>query len=283
LVPDIITSPDKETRRDVFEPDSRSEKRRRAPDAESPRGANGINKELAEDLDHAASKCETDPAVRAVLISGAGKMFCAGGDLKAFASKSEADLPRYLEDVTAHLHRAVSRFARMRSPVVAAVHGSAAGAGFSLTCAVDFVIAAESAKFTMAYTKAGSPPMVHRHSICRGLLGLDARWSLQFSIQCSQLSRRSIWESSHAWFPTRNSSRLRPRSPKNFATGPTLAYRGVKRLLIDSAVAGLEEQMGRETETICAAAWTKDAREGIAASSRSAAPNSPASDSDRSS
>ena len=52
---------------------------------------------------------------------------------------------------------------------------------------------------------------------------------------------------------------------EELATGPTLAYRGVKRLLIDSAVAGLEEQMGRETETICATAWTKDAREGIAA------------------
>jgi 2-(1,2-epoxy-1,2-dihydrophenyl)acetyl-CoA isomerase len=52
---------------------------------------------------------------------------------------------------------------------------------------------------------------------------------------------------------------------EELATGPTLAYRGVKRLIIDSAVAGLEEQLGRETETICAAAWTKDAREGIAA------------------
>jgi len=90
---------------------------------------------------------------------GCGKsFFCAGGDLKSFAGKSETDLPRYLEEVTSHLHRAVSMLARTRSPVVAAVHGSAAGAGFSLVCAVDFVIATESAKFTMAYTKAGLTP-----------------------------------------------------------------------------------------------------------------------------
>src|ERR1700683_226841 len=123
-----------------------------------PEPANGINLEMAADLDHAARKCDDDPAVRAILISGAGKFICAGGDLKSFAAKSETDLPRYLEEVTSHLHRAVSLFARMRSPVIAAVHGSAAGAGFSLTCAVDFVIATESAKFTMAYTKAGLTP-----------------------------------------------------------------------------------------------------------------------------
>jgi 2-(1,2-epoxy-1,2-dihydrophenyl)acetyl-CoA isomerase len=52
---------------------------------------------------------------------------------------------------------------------------------------------------------------------------------------------------------------------EELANGPTLAYRGVKRLIIDSAITGLEEQMGRETETICAASWSKDAREGIAA------------------
>ena len=94
-----------------------------------PEAANGINKEMAEELDSAARTCEHDNAVRAILISGAGRFFCAGGDLKSFAGKSETDLPRYLEEVTSHLHRAISRFARMRSPVVAAVHGSAAGAG----------------------------------------------------------------------------------------------------------------------------------------------------------
>jgi 2-(1,2-epoxy-1,2-dihydrophenyl)acetyl-CoA isomerase len=221
-----------------------------------PEAANGVNKELAEDLDHAASKCENDAAVRAVLVSGAGKMFCAGGDLKAFAAKSEADLPRYLEDVTAHLHRAVSRFAR---------HGSAAGAGFSLACAVDFVIAAESAKFTMAYTKAGLTPdgsstfylpriVGPRRAIELAILNpvLTAKQALDLGIVTRMVPDAELLATATAF-------------AEELATGPTLAYRGVKRLLIDSAVAGLEEQMGRETETICAAAWTKDAREGIAA------------------
>ncbi len=230
-----------------------------------PEAANGINKELAEDLDHAARKCDDDPTVRAILISGAGKFFCAGGDLKSFAAKSETDLPRYLEEVTSHLHRAVSMFARTRSPVVAAVHGSAAGAGFSLVCAVDFVIAAESAKFTMAYTKAGLTPdgsstfylpriVGPRRAIELAILNpvLSAKQALDLGIVTRMVPDAELLSTATAF-------------AEELATGPTLAYRGVKRLLIDSAVAGLEEQMGRETETICATAWTKDAREGIAA------------------
>lgn len=230
-----------------------------------PEAANGINLELAEDLDHAARKCDDDPAVRAILITGAGKFFCAGGDLKSFAAKSETDLPRYLEEVTSHLHRAVSLFARMRSPVVAAVHGSAAGAGFSLVCAVDFVIAAESAKFTMAYTKAGLTPdgsstfylpriVGPRRAIELAILNpiLTAKQALDLGIATRMVPDAELMTTATAF-------------AEELATGPTLAYRGVKRLLIDSAVAGLEEQMGRETETICATAWTKDAREGIAA------------------
>jgi 2-(1,2-epoxy-1,2-dihydrophenyl)acetyl-CoA isomerase len=230
-----------------------------------PEAANGINLELAQDLDHAARKCDDDPAVRAILISGAGKFFCAGGDLKSFAAKSETDLPRYLEEVTSHLHRAVSLFARMRSPVVAAVHGSAAGAGFSLTCAVDFVIATESAKFTMAYTKAGLTPdgsstfylpriVGPRRALELAILNpiLSAQQALDFGIVTRMVPDAELLSTATAF-------------AEELATGPTLAYRGVKRLIIDSAVAGLEEQMGHETETICAAAWTKDAREGIAA------------------
>src|SRR6185369_15909204 len=79
------------------------------------------------------------------------------GDLKTFAGKGDR-LPHYLKEVTTHLHAAISRLTRMDAPVIAAVHGSAAGAGMSIACAADFVIAADSAKFTMAYTRAGLVP-----------------------------------------------------------------------------------------------------------------------------
>jgi 2-(1,2-epoxy-1,2-dihydrophenyl)acetyl-CoA isomerase len=84
-------------------------------------------------------------------------MFCAGGDLKAFAAQGEK-VSHYIRDITQAFHAAISRFNWMDPPVVGAINGTAAGGGFSLALTTDISIAAESAKFTMAYTKAGLTP-----------------------------------------------------------------------------------------------------------------------------
>src|ERR1700682_1616714 len=123
-----------------------------------PEAANALNAELAHDLMEVSLRCEEDPSVRAVLMNAAGKLFCAGGDLKSFAAQPKEMLPTYLKKVTFHLHKAISRFNRMKAPVVLAIQGAAGGAGMSLACAGDIVIAAESARFTMAYTRAGLTP-----------------------------------------------------------------------------------------------------------------------------
>ena len=122
-----------------------------------PDHANAINLQLSKDLMYAALQCDEDPSVRAILISSRGEMFCAGGDLASFAEAGD-DLPRLIKEMTTYLHAAISRFARCRAPVIAAVGGAAAGAGFSLCCAVDLVVASENAKFSMAYTRAGLTP-----------------------------------------------------------------------------------------------------------------------------
>src|SRR5438309_246363 len=105
----------------------------------------------------AATRGSEDPAVRAVILTGAGKMFSGGGDLKSFAAQ-EDKLPAHLKEVALYLHAAISRFVRMDAPVIAAVNGSAGGAGMSLCLFADIVLAAESAKFTLAYTRAGLSP-----------------------------------------------------------------------------------------------------------------------------
>ncbi len=84
-------------------------------------------------------------------------MFCVGGDLKAFAAQGER-VSIYIKELTQVLHAAISRFSWMDAPVVGAINGTAAGGGFSLALTTDIAVAAESAKFTMAYTKAGLTP-----------------------------------------------------------------------------------------------------------------------------
>jgi 2-(1,2-epoxy-1,2-dihydrophenyl)acetyl-CoA isomerase len=122
-----------------------------------PEAGNALNLELAQELLRAVMRCDEEPEVRAVVLAGAGRMFCVGGDLRSFTEQGE-QLSHHLKEVTTYLHAAISRMARMDPPVVAAVHGAAAGAGLSLTCACDLVVAAESARFSMAYSKAGLTP-----------------------------------------------------------------------------------------------------------------------------
>jgi enoyl-CoA hydratase/carnithine racemase len=100
-----------------------------------PEAANALNAELAHDLMEVSLRCEEDPSVRAVLMNAAGKLFCAGGDLKSFAAQPKEMLPTYFKKVTFQLHKAISRFNRMKAPVVLAIQGAAGGAGMSLACA----------------------------------------------------------------------------------------------------------------------------------------------------
>ncbi len=229
-----------------------------------PEAANGINLEMASEIRHAARRCATDPEIRAVLLSGAGKMFCAGGDLKAFAAQPEGELPGFLEQVTLHLHQAISHFARMNAPVVAAVHGSAAGGGFSLACACDFPFAAESAKLTMAYTRAGLTPDGSSTYFLPRIIGY--RRTLELAITNRVLSAHEAAEMGLVTrvVPDADLIAEATKFATQLASGPTAAYGGVKRLLIDSFTNTLEAQMYLEGDYISAMGRTVDGREGIA-------------------
>lgn len=229
-----------------------------------PEAANSIDVDFARDLMYAALQCDEDPAVRAVVLSGAGRMFCGGGDLKTFATKG-ADLPHYLKEVTTYLHAAVSRLTRMDAPVIAAVHGSAAGAGMSLACAADIVLAAEGAKFTMAYTRAGLTPDGSSTYFLSRIVGL--RRALELTLTNRVLSAA---EAVALGIATRvvPETQLRDAArtlATSFAAGPTQAFGASKRLLHAGWTGTLETQMELETRAIADVARGPDAHEGIAA------------------
>jgi 2-(1,2-epoxy-1,2-dihydrophenyl)acetyl-CoA isomerase len=92
-----------------------------------------------------------------VILTGGGQFFSAGGDLKAFSGFGEKISER-LQELTDYLHASIDLFLNMRAPLIVAVNGAAVGAGFSLALAGDFVLAADTAKFAMAYTSAGLSP-----------------------------------------------------------------------------------------------------------------------------
>jgi 2-(1,2-epoxy-1,2-dihydrophenyl)acetyl-CoA isomerase len=122
-----------------------------------PDAANGLDALMSSELKQAAQVCTNDAELKVVLLCASGRFFCAGGDIKEMLSHGDAigDAVKSLAD---DLHSAISTFSRMQAALVVAVNGVAAGAGFSLALIGDIVLAAESASFTMAYTRAGLCP-----------------------------------------------------------------------------------------------------------------------------
>jgi 2-(1,2-epoxy-1,2-dihydrophenyl)acetyl-CoA isomerase len=115
---------------------------------------NAINRGLIEALAAKLSNLAVDPEVRAVVISGEGKAFCAGGDLTYFLG-SPFGPARTIHEVAGYFHQAIIEIRRMDKPVIAAINGVAAGGGFSLALACDFRVMGESATLKQAYTSAG--------------------------------------------------------------------------------------------------------------------------------
>ncbi len=224
-----------------------------------PTVVNAVSLELAEELEQVARECDESNSVRAVLLTGAGGIFCGGGDLKSFAAQEPTHLPTHLKRVNLFFHSAIQCFARMRAPVVVAVNGPAAGYGMSLACAGDIVLANESARFTIAYTRVGLTPDASSTYYLPRIIGL--RRTMELALTNRTLTAREA-EAIGLVTPRR-----RNRWPMNWPTAPcaTRAYGGVKRLLYGTATNPLYEQMELENESIADMASSVDAQEGIAA------------------
>jgi 2-(1,2-epoxy-1,2-dihydrophenyl)acetyl-CoA isomerase len=226
--------------------------------------ANGIDLEMGRALMHAAIRCHEDPEVRAVLLTGAGSMFCAGGDLKSFATLGR-ELPSALLELTTYLHAATSRFARMRAPLVVAVNGVAAGAGMSLAVSGDIVLAAESASFTMAYTAAGLSPDGSSSWLLPRLCGIRRTQELMLTNRVLTAAEAQAWGLVTRVVPDAQLAAEAAAQARALAQGPTHAYGVVKALLCETFSTAYEAQLEHEARGIAAMARTPDGQEGIRA------------------
>ncbi|MDX1383779.1 MAG: enoyl-CoA hydratase-related protein, partial [Thermoanaerobaculia bacterium] len=218
-----------------------------------PDNANAMNPVMARELLEVFVACDVDRYVRAVLLDAKGRIFCAGGDLAAFAAAGD-DLARTMKLMTADLHAAIGRLARLRAPVVAAVQGAAAGAGLSLACACDLVIAADAAKLTMAYTRAGLVPDGSSTYFLPRLVG--RRRALEMMLLNPVLSAE---EARELGLVTRvvaadELGAAAQELVRELAAGPTGAFAAAKRLVHTSSNETLESQMELEAAAITDAA-----------------------------
>jgi 2-(1,2-epoxy-1,2-dihydrophenyl)acetyl-CoA isomerase len=230
-----------------------------------PERANAMDLTMAAELRHAAVALVHDPTVRAVLISSTGPVFCAGGDLKAFAGESPARMAVYIEHLTIDLHAAVARLARLDAPVIAAVGGSVGGAGMSLVAACDLVVAAQGAKFTMGYTRAGLVPDGTSSFFLSRVVGLRRAAELMLTNRTLSAAEALDWGLVNELTEPGELHARAEALATSIASGATGALGGAKRVLYEGASSSLEEAMERESAVIGRLAASPDAREGIAA------------------
>lgn len=223
--------------------------------------ANGLDLQMARELAVAAARCDEDPEVRAVLLTATGRFFCAGGDLKAM--EEHADHPgRFIKELAGTLHIAMATFARMDAPLVVAVNGTAAGAGFSLAIAGDLVIAAQSAKFTMAYTRAGLSPDGGSTYLLPRLVGLRRAQDLMLTNRVLSSAEALDWGLVTSVVADEELSTVALATAESVAAGSKGAQTAVKSMLLTSFTNPLETQLEIEARNIAACAQSDDGTEG---------------------
>ena len=229
-----------------------------------PKAANGVNPVIARELAEAALICDLDKAIQCVILTGNGRFFCGGGDLNSIGKHIATEAVK-MKKMADNFHQAVSTFARMEKPLIVAVNGLAAGAGMSLAIIGDIVIAAESAKFMMAYTAAGLSPDGSSTYYLPRLIGI--RKSMELILTNKKLSAQEAetWGLINQVVPDYALQTSAMELAEKVANGPTDAYAAVKKLLLDSFNNSLETQMELEGRAITNQAGSANGQEGVLA------------------
>ncbi|HSN71992.1 MAG TPA: enoyl-CoA hydratase/isomerase family protein [Steroidobacteraceae bacterium] len=223
--------------------------------------ANTLNLQMGRDLLQAALSCENDPAVRAVILTGEGRNFCFGGDLRGMMGEG-GQVEAYLNELTTYLHAAIASFTRMSAPVIAAVNGTAAGAGVGLVAMADLAVAGQSSKFALAYTGVGLTPDGSTSFLLPRVVGRKRAMELFLTNRTLGAEEALAWGLVNQVVADETLLETAGALATRLAAGPTAAFGAVKRLML-SADAGLESQMATEGRAIAAQAASPEGTEGI--------------------
>jgi 2-(1,2-epoxy-1,2-dihydrophenyl)acetyl-CoA isomerase len=229
-----------------------------------PEAYNALNMAMAREVFAATLELDENPDVRCIVVTGAGKAFCAGGDVKEFADSA----PRVgvlLKELTTYLHGAVSRLARSQKPVVMGINGVAAGGGLSFALSGDIVLASESARFTMAYSKIAATPDGSSSYFLPRLIGLRRAMELYLTSRALTAREALEWGLVTRVVPVAEFPDALRSLARELAQGPTLAFGMAKLLFHQSTHESLETQMELEAQAIARCGHTEDFRDGVTA------------------
>jgi 2-(1,2-epoxy-1,2-dihydrophenyl)acetyl-CoA isomerase len=231
-----------------------------------PQALNSFNRQMHRDLWAAFDKAEANPMVRAMVITGAGRGFCAGADLAEFDFEPGPDLLQRADPgpvIDQAFNPTARRIQRLRMPVIAAVNGVAAGAGASLAMTCDIAIAAPVASFIQAFSKIGLIPDAGGTWFLTQRLGLARAMALAMTGDKLPAAQAKEW--GMIWDVADDCMAAAMTMAEKLAVMPTRALVATRHILRDSTSRTLDQQLDAERDTQSAMGKTHDYIEGVTA------------------
>jgi 2-(1,2-epoxy-1,2-dihydrophenyl)acetyl-CoA isomerase len=227
-----------------------------------PERLNAWTTEFGQELKDAIEGPAADPSVRAVLISGAGRGFSSGADLKEGFEPAEDGRPDIRKRLHEIYHPVIVGVRRIEKPVVAAVHGPAVGIGCSLALACDLILAAESGYFGLAFVNIGLMPDGGSTLFVPASVGKARAFQMAFLGERVPAQQALDWGLINALHPDDELMDEATALVERFATGPTQAYASAKKALNQMIYPNLDHQLEVEMELQHALGRTDDFLEG---------------------
>src|SRR4051812_27752172 len=230
-----------------------------------PDALNAWNEQFGNDLRDAVSTVTGDDSIRAVLITGAGRGFSSGADLKEQRGADDGGLPDLSARLKEIYHPIITELREMPKPVLSAVNGAAVGIGCSLALAADLIVAAESAYFLLAFVNIGLVPDGGSTAFIPARVGYARAAEMAMLGERVPAERALDWGLVNQVVPDDELESASAGLLERLANGPTLAYAGAKRLLNRRMYADLAGQLEAEAEAQRGQGESKDFIEGVIA------------------
>lgn len=230
-----------------------------------PKSFNAMDMGLLQDLLAALETCGDDATVRALIITGAGKAFCSGGDLAAFKDGIDTNPVAPIRGLVTVLNRVILAVRNAPFPVIAAINGAAGGAGMSLAAACDLRLCAASAKFRQAYTGVGLVPDGGWTLLVPLLIGFGRAAELVLLNEPFDAQKALAWGLVHQVVDDGELAGAAAALAGRLAAGPTRAFAITKANFTAAMMGFLEAQLEVERAGICGAARTLDYQDGVKA------------------
>ena len=227
-----------------------------------PEKLNALNRSMTLELQDQLLACDENDAVRAVMLTGAGRAFCSGQDLQEFPPDRMPDIEKAIDE---NFNPVIRLLKTIRKPVVCAVNGIAAGAGANIALACDIVVAISSAAFIQAFSKIGLIPDCGGTFFLPRLIGLQKATALMMlgdKISAADAERMGMIYASFEEIDFIEKSLL---IATTLAKLPTVALILTRKALLESSTNNLEEQLELEKKFQQKAGLTHDFKEGVAA------------------